>query len=118
MDENTMWIIIAVIAAILLLVFLLILVYRKPKEQAVEVVSDNYLNNLLNILGTNQNIKEVSIENKRLRLILVDVKKVDANGLKSLEIPAFLKGNELKLLIKNDIKTIYKFLDERSANNE
>ncbi len=118
MGEWTKWIIIAVVAVIILLVFLLILVYKKPKDDKTTLVTDEYLNKLLNILGSNENIEEVSVENKRLRLILKDIKKVDVIGLKDLEIPAVLKGKELKLLIKNDITTIYEFLNERSANNE
>lgn len=118
MGEITKWIIIAVVAAIILLIILLVLVYKKPKDEKSTLVSQEYLENFLKILGSKNNIKEISIENKRLRLIVNDVKKVDATGLKELEIPAFLKGNELKLLIKDDIKTIYNFLDERSANNE
>lgn len=118
MGELTKWIIIAVVAVIILLIILLVLVYRKPKEDKSTLISNEYLENFLLILGSSDNIKEISIENKRLRLILNDIKKIDANGLKALEIPAFLKGKELKLLIKNDIKIIYKYLNERSANNE
>lgn len=115
--EDYMWIIIAVVAAMLLLVILLIIVYRKPKEKNIPLDID-YLNKLLKSLGNTNNINEISIENKRIRLLLNDIKMVDANILKELEIPAFLKGKELKILIKNNTKEVYNFLNERSTKNE
>lgn len=105
----------AVLLIILLVIFLLVKTNKKPKEQALD---QEYLDTLLRALGNNKNLLKVSIENKRIRLILKDVKAVDAKALQNLEIPAFLKSNELKILIKDRPKDVYQYLAERSKTNE
>lgn len=115
--ENYLKIIIAVSAALFLLIILLIIIYSKTRKEKIAPLNIEFLDKLYLALGKD-NIASVDIENKRIRLMLNNVKAVDANALKALEIPAFLKGKELKLLIKEHTKEVYNFLTERGENNE
>ena len=118
---NLRIIIVAAIVIVIILIIALItaIIRNKSLKQSNKVVVDyTYLNNLLKALGDSNNILDVSIENKRIRLMLKDIKLVDATQLKALDIPAFLKGKELKILIKDSPNEVYKFLDERSSINE
>ncbi|RJX26791.1 MAG: hypothetical protein C4537_01625 [Acholeplasma sp.] len=68
---------------------------------------------LLSSLGGVENFSNPKREHQRLKIVIVDVKKINANTLKTLGIPAFLKGRELTLLIKHHTSHVLSYLSER-----
>jgi phosphotransferase system IIB component len=93
-----------------ILTFIFLLTSRK-KQKVEEPTLDLEL--LLNSLGGSSNIERVSMEHQRLKVIINDLKRIDQLLLKQLEIPAFLKGRELTLLIKQHTKEVLSYLNER-----
>jgi len=109
-----------IVSITLLLLILLILVVRfvrkktkqAPKEKQV-FIDKIYLERLALALGNEGNIKSLSAEHQRLKIIVNDIKKVDSKQLSELSIPTFLKGKELTLLIKNHTKEVLSYLNDK-----
>ncbi len=105
--------------SILLLVLLILVIRitkkktkRAPKEKQV-FIDNIYLERLTVALGNEENIKSLSSEHQRLKVIVNDIKKVDSKKLSELSIPTFLKGKELTLLIKNHTKEVLSYLNDK-----
>lgn len=82
---------------------------RKKKSQPPAIDFET----LVISLGGTLNILDLSLEHQRLKVKVTDLKKVDQTLLKQLNIPAFLKGKELTLLIKHHPKEVLSYLSER-----
>ncbi len=96
-----------------ILIFLLLWVILKNTKNVNQKhpVLDYSL--LLSSLGGYDNISEPQREHQRIKMKVLDVKKINANSLKDLGIPAFLKGKELTILIKHHTKDVLSYLSER-----
>lgn len=97
---------ISIILAIVAVVFIYLKFWKKKKE---EVITFDF-SDLLEALGGRDNIIETSNVQKRVKIILKDVKSVSANALRKLEIAAFLKQNELTFIYKDNVEELVKFL--------
>ncbi|WP_162140267.1 PTS transporter subunit EIIB [Haploplasma axanthum] len=114
-QKNLPVIIIIGVVIILLIIISVLLVLKskkKPKEK-IEKISIEILENLYQALGSKNNIKSIEKEQQRLRLVLIEPKKVNAKYLVELKIPAFLKGNELKILIKGQSNEVYEYINNK-----
>lgn len=112
-DIANTWFYPTLIGLLMLFVILtiIILLTSRKKQKVEEPTLDLEL--LLNSLGGSSNIERVSMERQRLKVIINDLKRIDQLLLKQLEIPAFLKGRELTLLIKLHTKEVLSYLNER-----
>lgn len=112
-ENSTLFIIIGVVI-VLLIISLIVLFTRKkgvPKRQAI-TVDTTILEEIFNALGVS-NIVSVNREQDRIKLIVHDVKKIDAKVLTKHQVPAFLKGNEVKLLFKDNSLQLYEYLNDK-----
>lgn len=109
LTQNEVYIVLASVLALVMITFLFLVIKRKPK---VVIPQLNY-DELLLGLGGKENLVSATMEHQRLKVNVKDLKKVDQTILKKLEIPAFLKGRELTLLIKNHTKDVLSYLSER-----
>jgi phosphotransferase system IIB component len=98
------------IVVLVLIVFFTIKLSKKQKNKNKQVALVSTYEALFDALGRRENILDVSIEHKRLKVKVKDIKSVKTNILKELEIPAVLTGNELKLLVKENAEEIFNFL--------
>lgn len=88
------------------------MIVKSKKKKKINVPQLDY-ESLLQSLGGAINIQDISMEHQRLKVKIMDLKKVNQSLLKQLEIPAFLKGKELTLLIKHHTKEVLSYLGER-----
>ena len=112
MSKETLAMIIAAALALLtVLLIIFILYFRKPKGIKID---EEFISNLLEILGGNNNIKEVSVDNGRLKFLVDDLDKVNLNALKEVSTSGvFVTGNVIKTLFKLDSQTIKKAIEQR-----
>lgn len=94
------------------LIMLLIIITSKKKKSTNKVVDFNHYEKIYEALGKT-NITTVEKQQDRIRILLTDVKMVDAKKLNELKIPAFLKGNEIKLLFKDNSDELVKYLKDK-----
>ncbi len=94
-------IVIVIVAALIPLLLLL----KKPKKKIKVDVTD-YVNNLIDLLGGINNIKETSLEVNRLKVLLDNPNLLKKDLIKEQNLKAFLTGNEIKILLKDNIKDI------------
>lgn len=109
--KNYYWLLIILLCLILLLIF--ILIHKKNRQKDKVIINNEYLNLVSDALGGFKNIVKTEIEHKRLRVFLHDTKLLDANKLNSLKIPASIKGNEIKLLLKEEPDLVKKYIDNK-----
>lgn len=99
------WIIGIICAAVLFFILLsLILVWRiKGKNKNRIRVDEQFIRNLIEYYGGSQNIREVSIDNARLKVLVQDVEAVNLNALKEVsQSGVFVTGNYVKTLFRFD----------------
>ena len=99
-----------------LLVLGLTLYFIKTKSKVKEikkVLPQLNLDRLYLALGQKENILNISIEHQRVKVELNDTKAIDINEIKTLNIPAFLTGKTLKLLIKENPQLVVKYIDNK-----
>lgn len=101
---------VVIVAVIALVIFFI--VKRKPKSRII--VDDEFMNSLIELLGNINNIKEVNVDNGRLKITVNDLDAVNLEGLKIIaESGIFVTGNIIKILFKLDSLTIKKALEKR-----
>lgn len=98
---------------ILFIVVLLFFLGNRKKKPKVSTLNLDYLNQLYDALGGGANILNISSEHQRLQIKVEQMKNVDANKLNELKTPAFVKGKEITLLIKNHTQEVLSFLNGR-----
>jgi phosphotransferase system IIB component len=92
------------VAATLVLVAIVVLILNKSKKTksssstTLQHFSDSLL---LEYLGGSKNVKQLSINNQRVSIELVDIALMDVEKIKSLEISVMLLKNNVKMLIKD-----------------
>lgn len=91
---------------------------RSKRENKIThvVVDEKFVLDLLNGLGEQTNIKEVSIDNGRLKFKVSDLELLNTETLKSLSTSGvFISGNNVKLLFKYDSEVILDELIKRGV---
>lgn len=111
-SQSTNFIIGIAIGLVLISVGLILLLKKKKTVKKPEM-DPIYLNQLLAALGNADNITDAISEHQRLRIKVFNMKIVDADILKELDIPAFVKGKEITLLIKNHTKEVLSFINDK-----
>ncbi|MDI6451967.1 hypothetical protein [Peloplasma aerotolerans] len=110
---------VAFIFLIFLIAFIFISIKRKKRVKLKVVpLGDAYLDQLFEAVGKRKNIIEISSEHQRLKIVLSQVREVDTLKLKQLNIPAFLKGKELTLLIKNHTKEVVSYFNDKMREDK
>lgn len=96
-----------------IIALIVILSVRKGKNKPKHIkVDDEFINNLLNLLGGKDNIEEVTVDNGRLKFKVTELDSVDLEGIKTIATSGvFVTGNIIKTLFKLDSQIIKKALD-------
>lgn len=109
--------IIGIVCAVVLFFILIVLalfwgIKRKNKKRIK--VDDQFIRNLIEYYGGNHNIREVSIENARLKILVQDVDVVNLSALKEVsQSGVFVTGNYVKTLFKLDSGLIKAALEKK-----
>ena len=101
---------IGIIASLLCLFIFLKLIQNKSD---VKDLDQEFLNNLYLALGQKDNIKSIEMKQQRLQIEVVQVKDINQELLKQINIPAFLTGKKITLLVKNNTKDVYNYLNDK-----
>jgi len=94
---------------VLLIVFLVVMMVKRHKtpKNNTPIID---CGQLIAALGTNANIIDVTNEQKRIKIKLKDPSLIDQEAIKNIVISAFLVGNELKILVKENVDAVYQTL--------
>ncbi len=114
-SPQVLWVIISISAVIaLILIILLVFFLKKGKKHKKIKVDEEFINNLISLLGSEKNIKNVLVDNGRLKIEVNDLETVNLEGIKSIsETGLFVTGNIIKVLFKHDSFLIKSILDKR-----
>lgn len=107
-----------IIASILVVVLVVIIILLSSKRKEKPITPEVNVEELLIALGGSSNLDHLSREHQRLKVMVKDLKKVQQPLLKTLNIPAFLKGKELTLLIKHQTSHVLSYLSERQKEGK
>ena len=91
---------------------------KREKKEKIErvIVDEEFINAMLNGLGSIENISCVSIDNGRIKFKVNDLDVIKPDELKTLSTSGvFITGNNVKLLFKYDSKDILNLLVERGV---
>lgn len=116
-DFQISHILIIIICSILLLILLLtitvIVIIKKRKKKVKRIkIDDEFLDTLFLGLGGKSNIKEMLIDNGRLKFSVIDLKLLNKEFLdKVSQSGVFITGNFVKLLFKYDAMDIKKAIE-------
>lgn len=107
-----------VIGIIALLVIWLIILNKTKSKPHIKAVDQTLLDNLYLALGKKSNIKSIEIKQQRLQIEVEKVKDIDQDLLKHTNTPAFLTGKKITLLIKDNTKEVFNYLNEKRKEEE
>ena len=95
------------------IIFCIILSKKKKTKPKHIKVDDEFINNLLTLLGGKGNILDCTVDNGRLKFVVSDLETVDLEGLKLIaQSGVFVTGNIIKTLFKLDSQIIKKALEQ------
>lgn len=90
--------------------------FKREKKSNIEhvVVDDVFIDLLIVSLGGKDNIKNLSLDNGRVKFLVEDLELLNYDKIKEVSTSgAFISGNNVKLLFKYDSELIVKTLNER-----
>lgn len=88
-------------------------IHLKKVKQSQPVLDEATKERILIALGGISNIIKTGIEHQRLHIEVKDTKKLDPTAFNQLEIPAFLTGKTIKLLIKNQPMAVIDYISNQ-----
>lgn len=90
------------VVILLAITFLVVLKIKKGKKPKI-IIDDEFITNIFTLLGSKENVKAISVDNSRLKFEVIDLKKVNLNGLKEFsQNGVFVTNNVVKTLFKYD----------------
>lgn len=93
--------------AALILVVLLIFILKRKKKTPKILIDQNYVENLINLLGKKDNINTIEVDGNKLKVDVIDLNKADLNGIKEIASSGvFVTGNVIKTLFMYDSKQL------------
>ena len=114
--NDKVWIMIVAAIVLLLLIALIIFLIIKNKSKGGKriTVNDEFITNLITLLGETKNIKETNVDNGRLKITVDNLDLVNLEGIKEIATSGvFVTGNIIKTLFRLDSQTIKKEMDSR-----
>ncbi len=113
----TVALVLIIIAAVLLVVaiifFIIVKTKKKGKQPRIKL-NDEFITNLLSLLGEKENVSDVKVDNGRLKITVNDLDKANLEGIKEIATSGvFVTGTTIKTLFRLDSATIKKELDSR-----
>ncbi len=113
MDETHIIAMCLGVLVIFLLILSLLLIKKKRKTKTLKI-DDEFIDLLIKNYGGINNIKNVEVENSRLKITIADLDLVDLEELKNqAESGVFITGDIIKTLFKLSSDEIKKSLDEK-----
>ena len=114
MPKEILTILIIVVSLVVLVGLILLIVLLSKKKKKKIVVDEEFINNLIDLLGNTDNILETNVDNGRLKIQVKNLDLVNFEKIKEIaESGVFITGNTIKTLFKLDSFEIKKALDER-----
>lgn len=114
---NDNLILICVVAAIiLLLIIILCIVLKKKSKKKIKKINitEDFINTLYIGLGGKENIKEILVDNGRLKFNVINLKLLEKESLdKVSQSGVFITGTFVKILFKYDAKDIKSALERK-----
>jgi len=113
---NTIPIIIGSIVAVIVLLAIIVLIVsskkKKNKKKGFINVNEEFVDKLIGFYGGIENIKDVTVDNARLKIEVVDLEKVDLESIRDNSNGGlFVKFNTIKTLYKLDSAAIKHLID-------
>ncbi len=112
-NQNLIIIIASVVIALLLIIVLFVLLKNKNKTKIKKIkIDEEFINTLYLGLGGKDNIKEVLVDNGRLKFNITNLKLLDKESLdKVSQSGVFITGSFVKILFKYDAKDIKRAIE-------
>ena len=77
------------------------------------------MNKLVGYLGGKNNIKDVEVNKSRCKIDLVDISRVNKEGIQKLGAQGIVEiNNTLKIILGKDARTLKKYIDEYVLDNK
>lgn len=93
--------------AVLLLIIIIFVILKCQKKEPKVLIDQKYVENLINLLGSKENIDSIDVDGNKLKVLVFDLNKADLNGLKEVaKSGVFVTGNNIKTLFMYDSKAL------------
>jgi len=105
---------VAVIVLAIIVVLIVVFSKKNKGKQPRIKLNDEFISNLISLLGEKDNINEVNVDNGRLKITVSDLDKANLEGIKAIATSGvFVTGSTIKTLFRLDSATIKKEIDAR-----
>lgn len=102
-------ILIVIVVLIVLFVIFTTIFLKRSRIAPQKPFNSEVAEQIIAAIGKN-NIKNVSLANSRLKILVQSLKQIDRKKLKETNFPAIVKGKEVTLLIRYYPEEIHKYI--------
>ncbi|HPX72154.1 MAG TPA: hypothetical protein PLP51_04450 [Acholeplasmataceae bacterium] len=102
----------AAVLAFITIILIIVLIVGKRKKTKLDT-QDEFSENVINALGGIENIKEVKLSRRRLSATVHDLDLLIPRELRKLKLGAVITKNHVKMLVKDNPKETYKYIEKR-----
>ncbi|QWC00471.1 hypothetical protein KHQ88_02560 [Mycoplasmatota bacterium] len=108
---NFWWLLIVFV--LLFVLYLVIRLQKQPSKKVEKPVEDEKIDEFIKCYGGIKNIKQASIDGRRLKVSLVNVDNADLEQFKSLGATGiFISGNNIKMVLPYDMNKLVNKINE------
>lgn len=112
-NPTHLYILIGAIAFALILIILIILIIVKKRKKSKLDSQNEYAENIIKALGGIDNIDDIKLSRRRLNAIVSDLNLLRPKDLRNLKLGAVITKNNVKMLVKDNPKVVYKYINKK-----
>lgn len=112
-NPTHLYILIGAIAFALILIILIILIIVKKRKKSKLDSQNEYAENIIKALGGIDNIDDIKLSRRRLNAIVSDLNLLRPKDLRNLKLGAVITKNNVKILVKDNPKEVYKYINKK-----
>ena len=112
-NPTHLYILIGAIAFVLILIILIILIIVKKRKKSKLDRQNEYADNIIKALGEIDNIDDIKLSRRRLNAIVSDLNLLRPKDLRNLNLGAVITKNNVKILVKDNPKEVYKYINKK-----
>mgnify|MGYP002152251831 CR=1 FL=1 len=109
-------IILFAIIILIFFIFMMIFIKKKRITEPKKPFNPEIAEKLYQALGET-NVKKVSLEHQRLKVLVTSLKQVKREKLKETQFPAAVKGKEITLFVRYYPEDMVRYLEEKIKEN-
>ncbi len=111
-------VIIGLVILLAIIILIVVLIVKKTRSKSKLQLQNELAENIVSALGGIENIKEASLSRRRFNVIVYDLNLLQPKEMRNLKLGAVITKNNVKMLVKDNPKEIYKYINRKKKEGK